>query len=411
MSKLIYVILDGASDGIEYENTSLEIAKTPNLDFIASKSKGGLVYPIEKGIAPESDAATISMLGYNPREIKIARGVLEALGAGLNFEDGDLALRGNFATMKDNEVIDRRVGRDLTNEEAKKLIEEIKISIPSINGYDYELRHTVGHRCVLLIKKKNKPLSSHITNLDPAYVKVGEMVHALAKPKRELEPVKPLDDNAVETANIVNKFFEETRKILEKSKINEERKKKGKLLANAILLRDAGSHLPKVQSFSTKFNLSPICIADMPVEIGIAKLLSMDYVWSQGLSYEEKAKLTSEKIKNYDFVFVHIKGADEHGHDGDLEGKVKAIEEIDSRFFGTLVNRLNFNEISIIVTCDHSTPPKQKAHSDSPVPFIFYSPSSKGDYLRKFSEKECIKGSFGVLEHGYLLLEKLLKTI
>ncbi|HLI45586.1 MAG TPA: alkaline phosphatase family protein [Geobacterales bacterium] len=410
MNKLIYIILDGASDGIEFSMTSFDVANKPNLDTIAKSAKGGLVYPIEKGIAPESDAATLSMLGYNPKEIKAARGVLEALGAGLDFEDGDLALRGNFATIQGSEVIDRRAGRDLTDEEAKMLVEEIKNSLSSVKGHRYELKHTIGHRCVLLIKKTNAPLSSRITNLDPAYVRIGDVVHALAEPKKQLEPVMPLDDDAREAADLVNAFFSESRAILERSPINARRKSLGKLVANAILLRDAGSNFPKVQSFKERFGLEPICIADMPVELGIAKLLGMGYIWSRGLSYEEKANLAIESLANHSFVFVHIKGADERGHDGDFEGKVKAIEIIDRDFFGTLLKKVSLEKVSILVTCDHSTPPKLKAHSDSPVPFIFYKHNMKSDGFNKFSERECSKGMFGILEHGYLLLEKVLKV-
>ena len=410
LAKLIYVILDGASDGIEYDKTVLDIANTSNLAKLASLSKGGIVYPIEKGIAPESDAATLSMLGYNPKELKIARGVLEALGAGINFEEGDLALRGNFATVKDNEVIDRRVGRSLSDSEAKILIEEVRSNLKDIKGYKYELVHTIGHRCVLVIKKKDRPFASKITNIDPAYVRIGDVTHAMTEPKKEIEFCKPLSEDSLEAAELVNTFFLESKRILSNSEINVKRKISGKLEANAILLRDAGSNIPKVQNFSNKYGFHPICIADMPVELGIARLLGMDYVWSYGLSYKEKAELVIKQLENYDFVFVHLKGADEPGHDGDFNGKLKAIESIDNSFFKPLLENLDLNKTAILVTCDHSTPPELKAHSDSPVPFIFYNPSNKADLLKKFSEKECMKGSFGVIQHGYLLLDKLLKS-
>ncbi len=408
--KLLYIILDGAADSIA-ENTSLSLAKTENLSRLASKSKAGIVYPVDKGIAPESDSATLSMLGYNVKEIKIARGVLEAIGAGVELRNGDLALRGNFATVEGDLLIDRRVGRTLSDKEAKLLVEEIKSSITNIKGHEYELIHTVGHRCILVIRRKNQSLGSNITNLDPAYVKIGDLVHALSSVSNKIELCRALDDESKLSADLVNYFFLETRRILEKSEINLRRKKEGKLVANAILFRDAGSNIPSLKSFEERFGLKAICIADMPVEIGIAKILKMDSSWKYGFSYNEKARFVAEYLNHYDFVFIHIKGADEKGHDGDLEGKIKVIEEIDRDFFGPLLKMIELDKVDILVTCDHSTPPSLKSHSDSPVPFMLYSSSFKQSDINKFSEFECSKGSFGLIEHGYLLLDTILKII
>lgn len=408
--KLLYVILDGAADSLT-ETTSLGLARTENLSKLAARSKAGIVYPVAKGIAPESDSATLSMLGFDVKELKIARGVLEAIGAGINLRNGDLALRGNFATLEGDLLVDRRVGRSLSDEEAKTLVKEIKDSMADIKGYEYELVHTVGHRCVLVIRKKEQFLSSNITNLDPAYVKIGGLVHALSSVPNKVELCKALDEESRLSAELVNHFFIETKKILENSEINSRRKKEGKLVANAILLRDAGSEIPSLRSFEERFGFKAICIADMPVEIGIARILKMDTSWKYGFSYSEKAKAVAEYLNSYDFVFIHIKGADEKGHDGDLEGKVKVIEEIDRDFFGNLLKLIDINKVNILVTCDHSTPPSLKAHSDSPVPFMLYSPHFVRGDISKFSEIECSKGSFGTIEHGYQLLDAVLKVI
>ncbi len=409
-NKLLFILLDGASDGLNYPKTSLDEAKTTNLSKIAKISKGGLVYTIAKGISPESDAAALSFLGYNPLEVQITRGVLEALGAGLKFNEGDLALRCNFATAVGDEILDRRVGRSLSDEEAKELVNEI-ISNVNLN-YNYELVHTVGHRCVLVIRKKDKNLGSNISNLDPAYIRKGTIVHAAAMIDRKIKLCEAFDEESKISAEIVNKFFIESRKVLENSKINLERKKKGLLPANILLLRDAGSSIPKVQKFEEKYKLKAAAIAEMPVEVGVAKLLGIDaykieYVKSLEI-YKTKVNLTLDLLNKYDFVYVHIKGPDEPAHDGNFELKVKAIEEIDEYFFGELLNKLELDKISIFISCDHSTPVFLKSHSDDPVPFIYYKPGIKPDNISKFTEKECIKGSFGILEHAYDILNKIL---
>jgi 2,3-bisphosphoglycerate-independent phosphoglycerate mutase len=409
-NKLLFILLDGASDGLNYPKTSLDEARTTNLSKIAKISKGGLVYTIAKGISPESDAAALSFLGYNPLEVQITRGVLEALGAGLKFNEGDLALRCNFATAIGDEILDRRVGRSLSDEEAKELVNEI-VSNVNLN-YDYELVHTIGHRCVLVIRKKDKNLGSNISNLDPAYVRKGTIVHASAIIDRKIKLCEAFDEESKISAEIVNKFFIEARKVLENSKINLERKKKGLLPANILLLRDAGSSIPKVKKFEEKYKLKAAAIAEMPVEVGVAKILGIDvykieYIKSLEI-YKIKANLTLNLLNKYDFVYVHIKGPDEPAHDGNFELKVKAIEEIDEYFFGELLNKLELDKISIFISCDHSTPVFLKSHSDDPVPFIYYKPEIKPDGILKFSEKECVKGSFGILEHAYEILKKFL---
>jgi 2,3-bisphosphoglycerate-independent phosphoglycerate mutase len=413
--KLIYVLLDGASDGLSYSPTSLELASMPNLQEIAIKSKAGLVYPIEKGIAPESDTAALSLLGYDPRKYKIPRGILEALGSGIRWSDGDLALRCNFATAKGNIIVDRRVGRSLTDFEAKILENEINENVKLSNGYNFAFRHTVGHRAVLVIYKKDKSLGDNITNLDPGYVVKNGVVHAVSNVKNEIELCRALDNESETAAKLVNEFYEKSRIVLENSEVNKKRKEKGLLEANIILTRDAGSKLPQIVNFKDKFGLLPLCIADMPVEIGISKVLNMNHIKASYKSiselYKNKVDLLKNNLENYDFFFVHIKGADEFAHDGNLEGKVKALEEIDEYFFKPFLTKINLEEVSILVSSDHCTPPKLKSHSGDAVPFILYSRNLTSDKISKYSEKECARGSLGLIEKGYNLLNKVFSLI
>jgi len=409
---VIFVVIDGGSDGLTNEKTAFEVARTENLSYLIKKAKTGLVYPIAKNVSPESDAAALSLLGYDPRQIKVSRGVLEALGADIEFNDGDLALRCNFATVdKEENLVDRRVGRNLSDEEAKILVREIneKLKLP----YEYVFLHTIGHRCVLVIKQKGNKFKSNISNIDPAYVRVGDITYAVPLKDRKIKLCEAFDEESKLAANIVNYFYLESRKILESSEINKKREKENLLKANAILLRDAGSSLPNVKSFKEKFNLKGVCFAEMPVEIGVAKLIKMDVIKLEYIKdyrgYIEKVKRIVEVLSKYDFIYVHLKGPDEYAHDGNFDMKVKSIEEIDEYFFGELLKRIDISKVSIIVTCDHSTPPSLKSHSSDPVPFMVYAPEIIPDNVKKFTEKECLNGTFGIIEHGFLLLEKLIK--
>jgi 2,3-bisphosphoglycerate-independent phosphoglycerate mutase len=411
--KILYVILDGAADRpIPQLNyiTTLEAAYTPNLDYFARKSVGGLVYTVGKGIAPESDVAVYSMLGYKVREGYAGRGVIEALGSGLEFSDGNLALRGNFATVKeDMTIVDRRVGRSLTSEEAKSLAEAINNKIElSDKRKSVTVKATVGHRCVVVFRAEDMKLSDNIKNTDPAYLKMHGMGVAV-KESGEMKVAKcePLDQTieAKVSAELVNEFTEKVYKILVNEEINRKRRMEGRLEANIILLRDAGSTLPKLTPLEEKYGLKPAIIADMPVEIGIAKTIKAD-VFTVGApsAFKEKAEKAVRLLKDYELVYVHLKGPDEPAHDGNYIAKKKSIEEIDEQFFGTIKEAINLKETLVIVSSDHTTAVTLKAHTDDPVPFIISSEVLGKDGICRFTERECSKGRFGILDEGSKIL-------
>jgi len=411
--KIVFVILDGVGDRpipqLNY-TTALESAITPNLDYFARRSIGGLVYSVGKGIAPESDVAVYSMLGYRVSEGYVGRGVIEGLGSGLDFKDGDLALRGNFATVKeDMTIVDRRVGRSLTSEEAKALSDvlngNIKLSDPKKSVV---VKATIGHRCVVLFKAGDTKLSDQITNTDPAYMKVHGM-GVVASSTKDLKVARcdPLSgtEEAKVSAQLVNEFTEQVFNILDNHSINKKRRMEGKLPGNMILLRDAGSSIPKLTPLEKYYGLKPVIIADMPVEIGIAKTLNAEvFTVGSPMDFISKAEKTLDLIKDFGLIYTHLKGPDEPGHDGDYMAKKKVIEEIDEKFFGVLKQGLDLKETVLVVSSDHATPCTLKAHSDDPVPFIIASETLSRDKICRFTEKECSKGRFGVLREGSMLL-------
>ena len=405
--KLIYVLLDGVGDLPHPDinnKTPLEAAQTPNLDKLTKNGKMGQVISVGKGIAPESDIAVFNMLGYKFQHSDYAgRGVIEAIGIGIDFKDGDVALRGNFATLDEqNVIVDRRAGRHIEKDDALSVAKEIENKLKFTNPLStVVVAPTIGHRVVVRIRDEH-PLSANISNTDPAYSRVDGMGVAKAVGDfLKIERCLPLDDSdsASLTANLVNEFSEQSLKILKESQINDSRAKQNKKLLNSILLRDAGNKYPKVEPINEKYSMNFSCIVDMPVEVGISNVLRMQAFNAGGLAdYEEKAKVAANSMKTENAIYVHLKGPDEFGHDGDAIGKMKNIEEIDHRFFGTLLENINTEKIVIMISADHSTPCINKGHSDDPVPLLISGDKIKNDDSQRFTEYDSKKGEIGLLE-------------
>ena len=422
--KLIYVVIDGLGDLPIKElgdETPLGFAETPNLDSLASKGRLGLMYTVGKGIAPESDIAVISILGYDPFKYHVGRGPIEAYGAGLSMKDGDLALRCNFATLgPDKKIVDRRVGRTLTTEEASKLSEAInqEVKLESFPA-EFEFKNTLGHRAVLVIKSKDLPLSAEITNTDPAYERVKGL--GIAKPEFEmvLKECMPLEDTeeARRAAQLVNEFTEKSHEVLDRHEVNKRREAEGELKANVILSRDAGDEIPRFFNINEHYGVRFACLADMPVERGISRIAGMHLIDIPPPTKDTKAdsdlriRRLMEIYPSFDCFYIHIKGPDEPGHDGDFKRKAKIISEIDKFFFGELLSRIDLKETLICVTADHSTPCSLKGHSDDPVPLLIAGGNIKPDGITKFSEKTCKNGSLGLLKHGTELIPMLMKIL
>ena len=421
MVKLLYVVIDGLPDRVE-DKTTLDVSDTPGLDMIAKMGICGLMYTVGKGYAPESDVAVLSILSYNPETSYTGRGPLEAVGVGLDFKEGfEVAFRANFATIDEDtlEVIDRRVGRTLKNEEARELAKTLTGMDLGVKGAYVKVVSTIGHRAVVVLGYKSR-LSDNITNTDPAYVRKGRISVAINKrEKLKISPCKPLDDTveAKITARLVNRFTERSIDILKHHPVNIMREQKGMLKANAILLRDPGTCKPKVKPLTLKFGLKFAAIAEMPVEIGIARVLGMkvEVVDVKGLGRREllkhELKLTTKLLKDNDVVYVHLKGPDEPGHDGDLEGKVREVELIDRLYIQPLLDMVSIDDTMILVTSDHATPWTMRTHTDDPVPIAIAWSGIKPDAVNKFSERECFKGDLGIIEHGWELLPKVVHML
>lgn len=417
MKKILYIVLDGLGDG-KYpckelgNRTPLEAASTPIMDMLAREGQTGLMYTVGKDIAPESDIAVISILGYDALKYYTGRGPLEALAVGIKINNGDLAFRANFATRGTGRSIkDRRVGRNLSTEEATQLCKEInkKVKLDSVPA-TFQFKNTLEYRGVLVIQgkgMKNK-LSGYVTNTDPAYIKHGLL--GVAKETGTFEniveycmPTKDCPDSgaAYRSALLVNEFTLKSCEALDQSEINKDRIKRGYLPANLILLRDAGDRLPKLSSIKTRFKKNFGCFVEMPTEEGIALLTGMKIVpippptKDFETDYTLRANMTIKHMKNYDGLYIHIKGPDVPGHDGDAARKKAVIEAIDQYYLTPLINNIDLDKTIVAVTADHSTPCRLKSHSDDPVPLLISGGDIKPDATNAFSEKACLTGKIG----------------
>ena len=306
-----------------------------------------------------------------------------------------------------DKIKDRRVGRNLSTEEATALSAEINNKLKLKEPASFVFKNTIGHRGILVIYAgEGRTLSGDVTNTDPAYEKEGAFGIALPTFEKVLlkaEPVEGKENDPASAlgAELTNEFTEKVREILNNSEINKKRIKEGKLPANVILSRDAGSSLPKFPQINSLYNMRMGCFVEMPVEKGIALLTGMEVVdiplpsGDLKNDYILRANKVKEAMASYDALYIHIKGPDEPAHDGDVKAKIDSIEAIDKFFFAELLSKIDLDNTVIAVTADHSTPCIKKAHTDDPVPLMIVSKTQKNDGLDIFSETSSRKGSIG----------------
>ncbi len=403
--KILYVILDGLGDEPHPDldnSTPLQAAKTPNLDSLAKKGRSGDVITVGEGIAPESDIAVFSILGYDPRTQHAGRGPMEAIGSGIEMREGDLAWRANFATVDDEDrLIDRRAGRDLSTEEAKQLADALNAGV-KLEGAEATFLATSEHRGVLHIRTDDK-LGAEISNTDPAYERRGPLGIALETFEPYPLEAKPLNDSegARLGAELTNAWAEQARELLKNHETNRARERRGRPPANIILVRDAGNSVPRVQELPDRFGMRFACFAEMPVEIGISKVTGMDAILvtspTDAAGYSKLAERAIEALDDYDAIYIHLKGPDVPAHDGRAFDKRDVIADIDEGFFGTLLPEIG-RSVVVAVTADHSTSCVRKAHTADPVPLVVYTVGITSDGTDSYSEADAAHGALGHLK-------------
>ncbi len=373
-TKLLLIVLDGIGGlPVKDGKTELELASTPNLDSLAKRSALGLHIPVDYGITPGSGPGHLALFGYDPLKYQIGRGILEALGLGLEVKSTDIAIRANYATVERLNgrlvVKDRRAGR-IPTEENRRITSRLSEKIKEIDGVKVFFAPGMEHRVAILLRfpEELPEGSDRIRDTDPQ--------------KEGLEPIEPRGETEASerVAKVVRRLLERVEEVL-----------KDEDKANYMLLRGF-SQKPKMESFEERFGLKACAIAVYPMYKGLASLVGMDLISFEGQSIEDEIKALKEVWKDYDFFFLHIKKTDSYGEDGNYEGKIKVIEEFDKN----LPQILDLRPDVLVITGDHSTPSVLKGHSWHPVPVLLHSPYVLGGTSERFTERECLKGELGI---------------
>ena len=362
--KIILLVIDGLG-GLprpETGKTELEEARTPNLDLLAAESICGLIDPIAPGITPGSAPGHLALFGYDPLKFTIGRGILEALGIGFDLREGDVAARGNFCTVdRSGSVLDRRAGRIPTERCAElcRLLSNIVL-----NEAELLVEPVKEHRFVAVFR--GQELSAELTDSDPQQVGL--------RPK----DITPLCPQAARTADIANEFIAKAKEALAHSEP-----------ANMVLLRGFSKH-PDFPTLGELYKLKSAAIAAYPMYRGLAEVVGME-ILETGDAIEDEFDTLIGHYQEYDFFYLHIKRADSAAEDGDFEGKVRIIEQVDA----LLPRLLALKSAVLIVTSDHSTPAILRAHSWHPVPVLLHSQWCRPDDVHEFSERACASGGLG----------------
>ena len=367
-NKIVLLVMDGVG-GLPNESskTEIEAANTPNIDAVVKKSITGIADPVAMGITPGSGPGHLGIFGYDPIKYEIGRGILAALGIGFPLEKGDIAARGNFATLDSNgKITDRRAGR-IPTALCKKLTEMIQEKVKEINNVKIFIRPVMDYRFAVVFRGKG--LSDKVNDTDPQSVGVAPLKCTYT------------EEEAAKTAEIVNEFVRQASKVIE----NEHP-------ANGLLLRGFSSY-PDIPSMEELYGLHPAAIATYPMYKGLAKLVGMDILKVNGMDIMDELETLKENYDKYDFFYFHVKKTDSYGEDGNFEAKVHLIEDVDKKIVPEI---LRLNPAVFAITADHSTPAVMKQHSFHGVPFVLYSPYARPDRAEYFSEREIgTKGGLG----------------
>ena len=365
-TKLLLVVMDGLGGYADAEHgTELEEADTPNLDALAADGITGLVEPVGPGITPGSGPGHLALFGYDPELFELGRGALSAAGLEFELAPGDVAARGNFATLApDGTILDRRAGR-IPDPEASVIVDRLQKEVTLGNGVQVFFVPEREHRVLVVLRGNG--LDPRTTDTDPQKAGVPPL------------EATPLDPQAKRTAELVNALSDQIRVLL-----SDEPK------ANAVLLRGFDS-LREVPSFEERYGLRAGAVAIYPMYRGIAHILGMD-VLGRPKDLEEQIAIIGEAWNDYDYFFVHHKHTDSAGEDGDRPRKVAAIEQLDRAIPALRA----LNPDVLVVSGDHATPTQMAAHSWHPVPTLLWSARRQRDEVERFGERWCARGALGI---------------
>jgi len=377
-AKLALLVMDGVGDLATREQgylTPLEAAATPNLDKLAKDSAQGRMIPIAPGITPGSGPGHLGLFGYDPLDFQVGRGVIEALGLGMELKGGDVAARANFCSLDAKGIVtDRRAGR-IDTSVCEELCALLSQKVKKVGDAEVIIKAGKGHRFVVVFRGKG--LEGPLTDADP---------HREGLPIPTVKAANAKSTKAKKAAKLVAEFYKAAQPIIAQKKP-----------ANGFLMRGS-AHQPEIPRFQDRYGLRPACIAVYPMYKGLAQLVGMPKLEGPQTIAEQFERYLAEYNK-YDYFFIHFKYTDMYGEDGNFTAKKKAVEEFDA----ALPILLRKKPDVLVITGDHSTPCAIKGHSWHPQPVILHSACSGSDKLDRFTETGANSGSLGVFEAKHLI--------
>jgi len=398
--KYIVILGDGmAGEPLEQlgGKTTLEAAVTPMMDDLASKGEMGIASMVPDHMKPGSDVANLAVMGYDPQKYYSGRSPLEALSLRIAMEPTDIVLRCNLVTLSENEpyehktILDHSSG-EISTEDADLLMDAVR---EAFNSDEFQFHSGTSYRHITVWKKGS------IVEFEPPHDHLGEVIG----------PYLP-------TEAIFRNMMRKSYEILNKHPLNLKRAAEGKNKANSIWFWGAGTK-PSLSNFQEKTGLSGAMISAVDLLKGIAVGAGMDVIEVEGANgslhtnYEGKATAAIKTLleDGHDFVYVHVEAPDEMGHQGSIESKIKAIENLDSRVIAPIKTALDESkqDYRLLVLPDHPTPIRIRTHTSEPVPYIIYDSRFQAKRIARYNEKEAAATGYR-FDTGYLLMDHLLQN-
>ena len=406
--KHIIILGDGMADWpVESlgNKTLLQYANIPYMDKLAKMGRCGMLKTVQDGFHPGSEVANSSILGYDQNEVYEGRGPLEAASIGVELAPDDMAIRCNIITLEDGKIVTHN-GGNLQTSDGAVLIDYLNEHLANDRVRFY---CGVQYRHLLVIKGGNKHVICQPPHDHPGEPWKPLLVAPSDSPKGESEEGRMTPQ---ETADLLNDLILRSQELLAKHPYNVEKAKRGERQANSIWPWAGGYRphmVPLTKTFPQIKRGAVITAVDLIRGIGtLAGLRVIDVPGATGLwdtNYEGKAQAAIKALETDDFVYVHVEASDEAGHDGDLELKLKTIEDLDSRIIGPVYEAVKDKDVAIAVLPDHPTPVAHRTHTNEPIPFLIYAPGMEADGVETFDEVACKQGSYGQLEKDGFIKE------
>ena len=385
--KYCILIIDGAA-GLPLpgrgSRTCLEIADTPNLDILARQGKVGLVSNVPPGMEPSSACACMSLMGYDPEVYYSGRAAIEALSMDIPIAEGEVVFRCNLVTV-DNGIMSSYSAGHISTGESEELIEALneKLGTEGIRFYN-----GINYR--------------HICKLRGA----SDTLQAVCTPPHDIsnQAVSEFLPHG-EGSELLRKLMDDSREVLLDHPVNQKRQAEGKLPANMIWLFWGSGKLLAVPSFKQLRGLNAAMTSGVDLLQGLSKMASIDVLdipgVTDGLDNDFKAQVEGalDALERYDLVIIHVEAPDEAAHGGDIDGKVEAIQKVDTEILGRIV-QWNSDTLRVMALPDHPTPISTQTHSTEPVPFVLWGDGFTSNGASHFSEAEAKKTNL-YIEHGY----------